>query len=92
MTVRAWCAENGISEKTYYYRQKKVWEATQQQKTEQNTEMPDKLSAIILCTIPIATTVSTQIPALVLRSTSWTVEVNPGCTPKLLHLVLRTVK
>ena len=27
MTVKAWCAENGISEKTYYYRQRKVWDA-----------------------------------------------------------------
>jgi hypothetical protein len=29
MTVRAWCAQNGVSEKSYYYRQRKVWEATQ---------------------------------------------------------------
>lgn len=27
MTVKAWCARNGISEKLYYCRQKKVWEA-----------------------------------------------------------------
>ena len=94
MTVRAWCAENGISEKTYYYRQRKIWDAAQQQKTEQNTDMPGKLPAIIPCTIPIATSsaVSAQTPALVLRSASWTVEVNLGCDPELLRLVLRTVK
>jgi len=94
MTVRTWCAENGVSEKTYYYRQRKVWEAAQQQKTEQNADMSGKLPAIIPCTIPIATSsaVSAQTPALVLHSASWTVEVNPGCDPELLHLVLRTVK
>lgn len=27
LTVRQWCQENGISEKTYHYRQKKVREA-----------------------------------------------------------------
>jgi putative transposase len=92
MTVRAWCAENGISKKTYYYRQRKVWEATQQQKAEQDADMPGKLLSIIPCAIPVVTTVSAQTPALILRSTSWTVEVNPGCDPELLHLVLRTVK
>ena len=94
MTVRAWCAENGISEKTCYYRQRKVWEAAQQQKVEQDADMPGKMPAIIPCAIPIATSsaVSAQTPALVLRSTAWTVEVNPGCDPELLHLVLRTVK
>ncbi len=30
MTVRAWCAAQGISEKSYYYRQRKVLEAAQQ--------------------------------------------------------------
>ncbi|MGI6636419.1 MAG: IS66 family insertion sequence element accessory protein TnpA [Christensenellales bacterium] len=70
MTVRAWCAENGISKKTNYYRQRKVWDAAQQQKTEQDADMLGKLPSIIPCTIPIATTVSAQIPALMLRSTS----------------------
>ena len=94
MTVKAWCAENGISEKTYYYRQRKVWEVAQQQKTEQNADMPGKLPVIIPCAIPIAisSAVSTQTPALVLRSTAWTVEVNSGCDPELLHLALRAVK
>ena len=94
MTVRAWCAENGISEKTYYYRQRKVWDAAQQQKVEQDADMPGKMPAIIPCAIPIAisSAVSAQTPALVLRSASWTVEVNSGCNPELLRLVLRTVK
>ena len=30
VTVKAWCASQGISEKSYYYRQRKVWEAAQQ--------------------------------------------------------------
>ena len=28
MTVKGWCAVNGVSVKSYYYRQRKVWEAT----------------------------------------------------------------
>lgn len=94
MTVKAWCAQKGISEKSYYYRQKKVWEAVQQQKTEQDTGGTVKLPAIIPCATPIATasSESIQTPVLVMRSTAWTVEVNSGCDPELLRLVLRTVK
>lgn len=98
MTVKAWCAQNGISEKSYYYRQKKVWESARQQKIEQNatsTNAPGDatLPSIIPCVAPIATaTVQHHAPALVLRSDKWTVEVNAGCDPELLRLVLRTVK
>ena len=92
MTVKAWCAENGINDKTYYYRQRKVWEAAQQQNIEQDAGMPDKLPAIIPCTVPLASAVSAQPPALVLRIAAWTVEVNAGCDPELLLLALRSVK
>ena len=37
MTVRAWCQENGLSEKTYYYWQKRLFQtlSEQQQKKQQ---------------------------------------------------------
>jgi len=92
MTVKAWCAEKGISEKAYYYRQRKVWEAAQQHKIEQDMDMPDQLPTIIPCTPPMVTSVSVQTPALVLRSAAWTVEVNSGCDLAFLRLVLRVVK
>ena len=37
MTVRAWCKENGISEKIFYYRQRKVREALLEMK---GTKLP----------------------------------------------------
>ncbi len=33
MTVKAWCAQNGLSEKTYYYWQRKVFQASTQEET-----------------------------------------------------------
>ena len=33
MTVKAWCAQNGLSEKTYYYWQRKVFKASTQEET-----------------------------------------------------------
>ena len=33
MTVKAWCTQNGLSEKTYYYWQRKVFQASKQEET-----------------------------------------------------------
>ena len=94
MTVRAWYAQNGISEKSYYYRQKKVWDAAQQQKLEQDATATTELPAIIPCAPPIepVTEELRHAPALVLRSANWTVEVAADCNPELLRLALRAVK
>ncbi len=37
MTVRAWCRENGLSEKTYYYWQRRLFDTLSQQKAVQST-------------------------------------------------------
>ena len=94
MTVRAWCAQNGVSEKTYFYRQRKVWEATQSGAANPRPPSHPALPAIIPCAAPIAPAgkESTVAPALVLRRGAWTVEVAAGCDPELLRLALRAVK
>lgn len=102
MTVKAWCAQNGVTEKSYYYRQRKVWEAAQQKTLSQEVSVQagqsnPNLPAIIPCAVPLVPEQQDQAnysasPALVLRGKSWTVEVNPGCDPEILRLVLRTVK
>ena len=33
MTVKAWCSQNGLSEKTYYYWQRKLFQASKQEET-----------------------------------------------------------
>ena len=103
MTVRTWCLAQGISEKSYYYRQRKVWEAAQrEQEDKQETLLPSphtagnptSLPAIIPCAQPLVSqhSESAKTPALVLRSQTWTLEVNLGCDPELLRLALRAVK
>jgi hypothetical protein len=102
VTVRAWCADHGISEKSYYYRQRKVWDAAQQADVNRQTaSLPSSIltgashtPAIIPCTMPIeeSPTTSSQTPSLVLQSRGWTVEVNAGCDPELLRLALESVK
>ena len=39
MTVKAWCAQNGLSEKTYYYWQRKVFQASTQEETTRFVEI-----------------------------------------------------
>jgi len=94
LTVRDWCAQNGITEKAYFYRQRKVWEAVRQLDETREASRQADLPAIIPCAAPLATTKSdtVQLPAIVLRNKDWTVEVNPGCDPELLRLALRAVK
>ena len=94
MTVKAWCAENGVSEKSYYYRQRKVWEATQPETVGRGSLSQPALPAIIPCAAPIASAgqESAAAPALVLRNGTWTMEVAAGCDPALLHLALRAIK
>ena len=102
MTVRAWCEKQGITEKSYYYRQGKVWKATQREgQSRQETTLPtpgtarqSALAAIIPCARPLVPEQQEPVaaPALVLRSDTWTVEVHAGCDQDLLRLVLRTVK
>ena len=94
MTVKAWCAENGVSEKSYYYRQRKVWEATQAETVSRVSSSQPALPAIIPCAAPLASAgqESAAAPALIMRSEIWTVEVAAGCDPELLRLALRAVK
>jgi hypothetical protein len=94
MTVRAWCAQNGVSEKSYYYRQRKVWEATQPEAMSRDSSSQLALPAIIPCAAPLASggAEPAAAPALILRSDTWTVEVAAGCDPELLRLALRAVK
>ena len=39
MTVRAWCRENGLSEKTYYYWQRRIFKLAQEQQTPEFVEL-----------------------------------------------------
>ena len=104
MTIRAWCAREGISEDSYYCSQSKVWKADRD--AGKSAEAPrikgpaiherDSLSAaaIVPCSIPYAETGKAEgfRPALVLRKEAWTVEAAAGCEPGLLELALNVVR
>ena len=94
MTIKAWCEEHGVARKSYYYHQGKVWQAAQEEKARRDTAPQLPQPVIIPCASLLASTQQEPVtaPAIVLRNETWTVEVNGGCDPELLQLVLRAVK
>ena len=57
-TINAWCAQNGVMEKSHYYHQRKVWEAAQQKTLNRETLVQGSVSnsdlpAHIPCTAPL---------------------------------------
>ena len=58
MTVRAWCRENGLSEKTYYYWQRRLFQILSEQQTVYKTAFaevtPPVCSGNVAVTVRIA--------------------------------------
>jgi len=106
MTIKAWCEEQGVSIKSYYYRQQKVWQAAQdpnaaqKQAVKLNSQLQPALPAVAIteaitpCAPLIREPSQTEHPSpfLIVRKDRWTVEAANGCDPALLRLALRAVK
>lgn len=91
LTTRAWCAENGIGIKSYYYWQKKIWERVRESERgsaalvelpaaarQENAvqEKPAKTSNYVLATV---------------QTKSFQVELYEGISSELAKLVLTVV-
>ena len=90
MTVKAWCADKGISPCTYYRWQKRVWD-----RNINGVPQTGSTSAI-----PLIQFAQVEAPAcmekpseadVVLRKGSWEVEIRNSASPDLLNRVLRAV-
>ena len=82
MSVRAWCRENEISEKTYYYWQRRLYQ-----------QMISATQGVDFAEIPrgIQTGQSTGAAAKVCLSGA-TVEVYPGADTQMIQGILETLK
>ena len=81
-SVRAWCRENGISEKTYYYWQRRLYQ-----------QMITATERVDFAEIPrgIQTGQSTGAAAKVCLSGA-TIEVYPGADAQMIQVILETLK
>ena len=82
MSVRAWCRENEISEKTYYYWQRRLYQ-----------QMVSTTECVDFAEIPrgIQTEQSTGTAAKVCLSGA-TIEVYPGADAQMIREILETLK
>ena len=82
MSVRAWCRENEISEKTYYYWQRRLYQ-----------QMVSATECVDFAEIPrgVQTEQSTGTAAKVCLSGA-TIEVYPGADIQMIRVILETMK
>ena len=57
MTVRAWCQENGLSEKTYYYWQRRLFQTLSEQQGAHKTAFAEVTPPQPVCSGNVAVTV-----------------------------------
>ena len=81
-SVRAWCRENEISEKTYYYWQRRLYQ-----------QMVSATERVDFAEIPreAQTSRSSGVAAKVCLSGA-TIEVYPGADAQMIHAILETLK
>ena len=81
MTVRAWCRENGLSEKTYYYWQRRLFQALSEQQKVHETAFAEVTPPV--CSGNVAVTV---------RIAGAVADIHPGADAATVETVLRILK
>ena len=83
MTVRAWCQENGLSEKTYYYWQRRLFQALSEQQTVYKTAFAEVTPPQLVCSGNVAVTV---------RIAGAEADIHSGADTATVETVLRILK
>lgn len=81
MTVRAWCRENGLSEKTCYYWQRRLFQALSEQQVSHKTAFAEVTPPV--CSGSVAVTV---------RIAGAVADIHPGADAATVETVLRILK
>ena len=81
MTVRAWCQENGLSEKTYYYWQRRLFQALSEQQAAHETAFAEVTPPV--CSGNVAVTV---------RIAGAVADIHSGADAATVETVLRILK
>ena len=83
-SVSAWCSENDINEKTYYYRQRKVCSALPG-----NRETLPAESQIAFAEVPAVWNGAASKSAITVRMRSVEIDIPNGADPRMVEIVLR---
>ena len=83
MTVRAWCQENGLSEKTYYYWQRRLFQTLSEQQAAHETAFAEVTPPRLVCSGNVAVTV---------RISGAEADIHSGADAATVETVLRILK
>ena len=83
MTVRVWCQENGLSEKTYYYWQRRLFQTLSEQQAAHKTAIAEVTPPQLVCSGNVAVTV---------RISGAVADIHPGSDAATVETVLRILK
>lgn len=83
-SVSAWCSENAINEKTYYYRQHKVCAALPRNHETLSTE-----NQIAFAEVPSVWNGAASKNAITVRIRSAEIDIPNGADPRMVEIVLR---
>ena len=83
MTVRAWCQENGLSEKTYYYWQRRLFQTLSEQQGAHETAFAEVTPLQPVCSGNVAVTV---------RIAGAEADIHSGANAATVETVLRILK
>ena len=89
-SIAAWCEENGINIKTYYFWQKRGWDKETQTLIPVGQNQLPKPQAVQFAHVNLGTDSSSDAD-IVIRNNTWTVEIRNSASPGLLSTVLQAV-
>ena len=89
-SIAAWCEENGINIKTYYFWRKRVWDKETQTLIPVGQNQLPKPQAVQFAQVNLGTD-SFSDADIVIRNNTWTVEIRNSASPGLLSTVLQAV-
>ena len=89
-TIAAWCEENGINIKTYYFWQKRVWDTETQTLIPVKQDQPSHPHDVQFAQVNLGMDSSSDAD-IVIRKGSWTLEVRNSASPAILSMALQAV-
>lgn len=95
MTVTGWCKENGVSTKTYYTWQKKVFAALVEREKLQLREAQDSAGPVCFAELPAPqATAYTEPPRLAasIQMGSTSIDLYAGADPEIVRMLFRVLR
>jgi len=89
VTVKAWCEENSVNEKQFYYWQRRVREEVLGQMVIANTTKDQNPTFVQLPDVPKQK--KTFMPDMILNCGNYSLELSNTISPELLSMVIKVI-